>query len=459
MFIFTLILILGVDYSYAGTKNSESVIGTERSSNSTLNHNREFNIAPTLTTKFLPNDQVLKQEGSGVLEGPGQVSKYKIKVTFDSITIHNDNEGVLSGDGEIDLSAYVQDKRVDLTDASGIWDAVEDETYSFDPGTEITVEILETLPLVIFTAGVEVDGQGRIDWAAKEDSLEIARLIAELHDPNVENKLPGLDRLRDLLERDLCLVNCNYNDRLGGLETWYDAPDYGTGSHEEKSHGPEDFTLRYTISVTPPQPPRHIGTISPHVLEAIECNNNLPVSAVTSSASHATFPPTNAIDNNPSTKWFSTITLNPFITLDLGSQKSVCSVDIAWADGNLHLYKFVVSVSNDGNTFTNVFSGTTTGTTTSPEKYTFTAPQIAKFVKITITESTPGSTNSIAQISEIDLFSGDIASSKLVQPDDNLTFSKAEDIQLGTNTTNGSDLLDSVENATRTMDDGEGGQE
>jgi hypothetical protein len=62
-----------------------------------------------------------------------------------------------------------------------------------------------------------------------------------------------------------------------------------------------------------------------------------------------------------------------------------------------------VSVSTDGTTFTNVFSGISTGTTTSPEKYNF-QPAQARYVKITITESTAGSLRSIAQISEIDVF-------------------------------------------------------
>ena len=43
------------------------------------------------------------------------------------------------------------------------------------------------------------------------------------------------------------------------------------------------------------------------------------------------------------------------------------------------------------------------GTSTSPQKYSFTETP-AKYVRITITQSTPGATNSIAQISEIDIF-------------------------------------------------------
>jgi hypothetical protein len=135
------------------------------------------------------------------------------------------------------------------------------------------------------------------------------------------------------------------------------------------------------------------------------CNNNLPVSGVISSGSQSTFPPTNAIDDKLNTKWWSIFIVKPFITLDSGGLKSVCSVDIAWADGSSHPYLFDVSVSTDGTTFTNVLSGTSTGNTTLPENTLSHRPQTqARYVKITITQSAAGSANSIAQISEIDIF-------------------------------------------------------
>jgi hypothetical protein len=70
---------------------------------------------------------------------------YTVKVTFDSMTVHNNHKGLLSGDGEFDIVAYVHANRVGLTDpsgpGSGLWDVSEGETVSFDPGTEITVNL------------------------------------------------------------------------------------------------------------------------------------------------------------------------------------------------------------------------------------------------------------------------------------------------------------------------------
>jgi hypothetical protein len=133
------------------------------------------------------------------------------------------------------------------------------------------------------------------------------------------------------------------------------------------------------------------------------CGDNLALVTATSSGSQSSYPATNAIDNNFNTKWYSTFTTNPWIQLDLGTQKSVCSVDIAWADGASRQYSFVISVSTDGTSFTNVFTGKSSGTSTSPQKYNFAESQ-AKYVKITITQSHAGTTSSIAQISEIDVF-------------------------------------------------------
>ena len=112
---------------------------------------------------------------------------------------------------------------------------------------------------------------------------------------------------------------------------------------------------------------------------------------------------TNAIDNNLNTRWYSTFIVNPWIQVDLGVQKSVCSVDIAWTDGASRQYSFQISVSTDGSSYTNIFSGKSSGTTASPQKYNFPETQ-ARYVKITITQSHIGSASSLAQISEIDVF-------------------------------------------------------
>jgi hypothetical protein len=129
----------------------------------------------------------------------------------------------------------------------------------------------------------------------------------------------------------------------------------------------------------------------------------LPIASATASGNQVTFVPTYAIDINFNTKWWSNNALNPLIQSTLVTQTSVCRVDIAWADGGSRQYRFAISTSTDGSSFSNVFTGKSSGTSTSPQKYSFTETP-AKYVRKTITQSTPGATNSIAQISEIDIF-------------------------------------------------------
>jgi hypothetical protein len=133
------------------------------------------------------------------------------------------------------------------------------------------------------------------------------------------------------------------------------------------------------------------------------CDTNLPISGATSSPTQTGYLASNAIDNNANTRWWSTFSVNPWIKADLGAAKSICSVDIAWADGNQRQYTFTISVSSDDNSYSTVFSGKSSGTTTAAQKYSF-AETPARYVKITITQSHVGSSNSIAQISEIDVF-------------------------------------------------------
>jgi hypothetical protein len=106
--------------------------------------------------------------------------------------------------------------------------------------------------------------------------------------------------------------------------------------------------------------------------------------------------PRNAIDGNLGTRW-SNYGPGSWIKPDLGQLETICSVDIAWYRGNMRQNNFVISVSQDGNTFTDVFSGKSSGTTLSYERYSF--PQIdGRYVKITVNGNTE---NNWASISEI----------------------------------------------------------
>jgi hypothetical protein len=92
--------------------------------------------------------------------------------------------------------------------------------------------------------------------------------------------------------------------------------------------------------------------------------------------------PENAVDGDFTTVW-SSPGVGSFIQSDLGSLKKVCSVYIAWYDGEAKQYKFEISVSKDGINFNQVYEGTSSGNSIRPELYTF--PDVnARYVKITV---------------------------------------------------------------------------
>jgi hypothetical protein len=141
-----------------------------------------------------------------------------------------------------------------------------------------------------------------------------------------------------------------------------------------------------TTSPPPPSPP---GTCQ-----------KLPIGNVVASGSETGNPPSNAIDNNLNTRW-SNLGVGSWIQADLerGAQMTtICSIDIAWYNGNQRQNNFVISVSNDGSTFTDVFTGKSTGTTLSPERYNLPANTVGRFVRITVNGNTENNWASITEI-------------------------------------------------------------
>jgi len=126
------------------------------------------------------------------------------------------------------------------------------------------------------------------------------------------------------------------------------------------------------------------GALLPNA-NAVEdpCANSLKISKITASAS-STRSSYNAIDNNSNTRWTS-YGKGSWIKPEFGEQQSttVCYIEIAWYKGNGRVYDFSVSVSDDGSLWTNVYSGKSSGKTTSFERYDFTDIN-ARWVKITV---------------------------------------------------------------------------
>jgi hypothetical protein len=84
----------------------------------------------------------------------------------------------------------------------------------------------------------------------------------------------------------------------------------------------------------------------------------------------------------------------------VASIPNICRVDIAWYNGNTRVYHFAIATSTDGITFTNIFSGDSSGNTINSEKYTIPSTN-ARYLKVTVNGNTQ---NNYASITELDTF-------------------------------------------------------
>jgi beta-glucanase (GH16 family) len=82
-------------------------------------------------------------------------------------------------------------------------------------------------------------------------------------------------------------------------------------------------------------------------------------SASASSTENATFPAANAVDGNTGTRWSSAFSDPQWLQVDLGATHSISRVVLSWEPA--YARAFQVQTSNDGSTWTSIYS-TTTGT-------------------------------------------------------------------------------------------------
>jgi F5/8 type C domain len=314
--------------------------------------------------------------------------KYAVKVTFDSVIVHNDHDSGLKGAGEWHNWAYVQGKLVDLSMHPDTGDTI-------NPAKEITVELRGSTPLSIFTYGLEEDsqvglfGHGFCGYYIPSD-INKAGQLPIFDDLTIDWPSAIENFVRERMEN--ADKKCDI-DRLGRISELYDPAQYGAGFHNVKSHT-GDFNLTYTISVSKTA---NIGPLAPQPLQRV-CNSNLPITSVTASGDDGHVPQ-NVLDNNLGTRW-SSDGVGQFITADLGSTKNICSVDIAWYLGNQRTYNFAISTSSDGSTFNEVLRSASSGNSLNSEKYTI-PPTDARYVKVTVNGN---SANNFASITELDLF-------------------------------------------------------
>ena len=126
----------------------------------------------------------------------------------------------------------------------------------------------------------------------------------------------------------------------------------------------------------------------------------------------------NVLDTNQSTRW-SGQGNGTWIQADLGSEKPIKSVGIAWYKGASRQYNFEISVSNttEEKDFVKVFTGLSSGTTDSTERYDTKGIQ-GQYLRIIINGNTDSKTSSRdwASITTLEPYSLEPSFESPVQP-------------------------------------------
>ncbi|AIC15269.1 discoidin domain-containing protein [Nitrososphaera viennensis] len=129
----------------------------------------------------------------------------------------------------------------------------------------------------------------------------------------------------------------------------------------------------------------------------------LPVAKAEASGNEIGNVPSNVADGLPVTKW-SIFGRGAWISVDLGTLATICHVDVAWYRGDTRQSTFTISHSSDATTYTQIYSGKSSGNTSSFERYDF-ADVDARYVRITVDGNTE---NEWSAISEIKVY-GDVS--------------------------------------------------
>jgi hypothetical protein len=168
-------------------------------------------------------------------------------------------------------------------------------------------------------------------------------------------------------------------------------------SYEFATHTPRIHKNGNLVSTT--------GTIPPPPFPAVlSVNTRLQINT-TASAEEVGFEAIKASDRNITTLWKKISGLGSWIKAEvgeLGEPLPVTLIKIAWYLGNVRRYTFVVEVSKDNTTWTQVYSGQSSGTTEALETYDFTNI-LALFVRVTVNGNT---VNNEAAMYEFEVYGG-----------------------------------------------------
>jgi calcineurin-like phosphoesterase family protein len=147
--------------------------------------------------------------------------------------------------------------------------------------------------------------------------------------------------------------------------------------------------------------PNEAPSPSPQPQPTGQCNKELKANGVSESGGQpaaGSLDASFAIDGSTDSRW-SSLGLGSSITLKLDKTSTICGVNISWYRGTERTNTFVISLSNNGKSFTDVFEGSSKRQS-SFESYSF-RDTSAQFLRITVTGN---SQNNWASVSEVKVF-------------------------------------------------------
>jgi hypothetical protein len=136
------------------------------------------------------------------------------------------------------------------------------------------------------------------------------------------------------------------------------------------------------VASPPLQPPSQEIHDTPQPLVVTNCRVLTTAAVSASGDDGAGSVAANTQDDNLSTRW-SGWGKGSWLLLDLGSAQPLTGAAIAWHLGTVQINHFIISTSEDGASYTQVYAGDN-APNTAAQTYTFSAPRRARYVRITV---------------------------------------------------------------------------
>ena len=143
-----------------------------------------------------------------------------------------------------------------------------------------------------------------------------------------------------------------------------------------------------------------IATVFAAHTAAAQTKLSIPAANVSASSSDANVPG-NANDGSLTTRWSADATSSAqWLQYDLGACYKVGYANLSWYNGDSRKYSLVLKASTDGSNWTDVFTGTNSGTSAALKPYQF-ADRAARYVRV---QSTGSDVNKWVSLNEMEIW-------------------------------------------------------